>query len=144
MNPVTYVAFVDEMTKIALAVPGRAVVRKAGELLRSGWHSGGRFGKVMTVGSTAVMLPEAVAKEDPTGRGRSRAERLSRLTGSTVGGLVGGAVHPGFFQSMAGGLAGGIAGDVAGGHLARLPGKAMRKVRSIAAKPQPVPPSTET
>jgi hypothetical protein len=48
--------------------------------------------KAMTVGFTGLQLPGALQEEDPTGQGRSRAERLLQLGAGTVGGLAGGSL----------------------------------------------------
>lgn len=87
-------------------------------------------GKTMTVGFTAAGLPSALKKEDPTGRGRSRAERLAQLGAGTLGGIAGvGAVmkgkSPGLLRSMVGGFGGGIAAE----HAASLPFRQARKQR---------------
>lgn len=60
-----------------------------------GWMgSSKRWGKIpvgmksMTVGMTALQLPGALKTEDPSGQGKSRAERVADLGGQTVGGLT--------------------------------------------------------
>ena len=75
-------------------------------------------GKSMAVGFTAMGVPSAVKKEDPTGRGRSRTERLLQLGAGTLGGIAGvGAVmkgkSPGFLRSAIGGMGGAIAAEKA-------------------------------
>lgn len=58
--------------------------------LKRGWQQGGGFGKVMTGLGVGMSLPGALAKEDPSGQGKSRPERLAEVGGATAGGLIGG------------------------------------------------------
>jgi hypothetical protein len=71
--------------------------------------------KALTVGFTAASLPGALKKEDPSGQGKSRAERLGSLAGSTIGGIA-------MAHSIPGSLGAGIAGDYIGGKIGRLVG----------------------
>ena len=90
INRQSFLAFTAEMSKLAFV----------GRMLHEGWHgpasaaqgtglANPMFGKVMTVGMTAMQAPGAVKEEDPTGQGRSRTERIGDLAGQTVGGTVG-------------------------------------------------------
>lgn len=50
------------------------------------WHADGNWGKAFNIGGTALGLPGALSKEDPSGEGRSRLDRLSGIAaGSAVG-----------------------------------------------------------
>lgn len=73
-------------------------------------------GKSMAVGFTAMGVPSAMKKEDPSGRGRSRTERMLQLGAGTIGGIAGvGAVmkgkSPGFLRSAVGGMGGAIGAE---------------------------------
>lgn len=70
--------------------------------------------KSMTLGFTAASLPGALRKEDPSGEGRSRVERMGGVLGGTVAGLAG--ARTGIIPSVAIGMA----GDYAGSRLGRL------------------------
>lgn len=135
IEDVTREAFADELTKIAFdAASARAAmhagwhgldhkgstVEGSGWMLgNKGWRSGTPLGgKTLTVASTGLMLPGALAKNDPRGQGRSRTERLMGLAGNTAGGLIGtgalmrtiGGKHP-IIANVAGGLLGGSLGE---------------------------------
>lgn len=190
MNVVMFDAFVDEMEKIALAVPGgsASVLSKGGDLLRKGgqrlgraikegWEAGadvpgrGWLGsgyqakptdsmfskafegvtslggttkylpvgpKAMTVGFTGMALPGAVSKEDPTGEGRSRAERVGSLAGGTVAGLA--SAKMGLVPAIAAGMG----GDFVGGRAGRLLSRKPKRPVSVAAPPPPMPPDAQT
>ena len=134
----------------------RRMARRPGESvpahwLRKGWNEvggphgarGGWFGaedtwrsklpiggKTLTVGFTGLALPNAVRKEDPAGLGRSRAERLSQLGASTVGGLMGvGALMRDGKIGLGKSLIGGIGGSMAGEYAASLPFRKARQQR---------------
>ena len=141
MSPITFSAFADELVKIAgfQQNVGNAIVhtaKGAGKLLHQGWTSGGTFGKVTTLAGTGLMLPGAVSKEDPTGQGRTRTERMAGLAGGTLGGLAGGA-SPSFLKSMVGGLAGGVGGEMIAGRAART--LSPRKKTPVAQQPEQAP-----
>ena len=70
--------------------------------------------KALTVGFAATELPAAVAEEDPTGEGRSRAERIGNFAGNLGGGLIG-APH-----GMSGSVAGSMLGSYAGGKAGKV------------------------
>lgn len=57
--------------------------------LTRGWNTGGGLAKGLTGLQIGASLPGALSKEDPTGQGRSRPERVAELGGSTVGMLAG-------------------------------------------------------
>jgi len=84
--------------------------------------------KALTVGTSAMLLPGALKKNDPSGKGESRAQRIGRLVGSTAGSLIGTPFH------LSGTLAGGILGEQAG----NLAGKVVNKVTGYK-KPTPQP-----
>jgi phage tail tape-measure protein len=90
-----------------------------------GWMGGGRLTrhlpvgpKGLTVGFGALGAPEALRKEDPTGKNRSRSERMGRWAGSNAGGLIG-APH-GYVGSMITGYVGEAAGAMAGKTVERV------------------------
>ena len=78
----------------------------------------GGFTRVLPVGAksmmalgTGAMIPSAIAKIDPTGHQRSRAERITGLAGNTVGGLAGSVIGSRLSPRF-GGLIGGIGGSI--------------------------------
>lgn len=79
-------------------------------------------GKSMTVGMGALGIPGAVAKEDPSGQGRSRAERLGGLAAGTAAGV---ALAPAGLVTQ---IAGGIGSDVAGSAIGRAISGRKKKV----------------
>jgi hypothetical protein len=87
INHQMFLAFAAEMAKTAGAMG------TVGNWVRQGWSGGGagpnRLGKALTVLPAALAMPGALKKEDPTGQGRSRVERLGDVAGQTVGGLAG-------------------------------------------------------
>ncbi len=97
---------------------------------------------MMAVG-TALQARDAFQQEDPTGQGRSRAERGTGLAGGTAGGLLGtgmlmrsgfGRKHP-----IIGSMVGGIGGTIAGEKLTTLPFKKRRPLPPPPAPVQEVP-----
>jgi hypothetical protein len=73
--------------------------------------------KSMMMLGTGLMARDALRPQDPSGRDRSRTERLTGLAGNTVGGLVGSSLAsraiPGsrFLAPILGGVAGGMLGE---------------------------------
>lgn len=102
--------------------------------------------KSIVTGITAMSAPAALKKEDPEGIGRSRAERVSGLTGGTVGSLMGmGAMAHlpmkglGITRSIVGGLGGGIIGErMATGPFRRARAE-LPPVQEASPLQQPVP-----
>jgi hypothetical protein len=154
LSPITIAAFADELEKIAgfQQNVGNAIVhtaKGAGNLVQKGWHESGNWwgmgqgriarmlpgGKALTVGGSAMMLPGAVAKEDPTGQGRTRTERLAGLAGGTVAGLAGGA-SPNLAKSLIGGTAAGIGGEYIAGRAARV---VSPRKKPVAQQPEQAP-----
>lgn len=150
MNPLALTAMRDEMEKIARAkVAGpmwngmranahntikgmfRPVdsMKKGWKYTVGDWNSGSMLGKGMMAFGAAAGLPEAVKREDPTGQGRSRVQRISRYVGSQAGGLM--AAPFGF----TGNVIGSIAGEAVGGAV----GKTVDKVRGYRPRPQMAP-----
>lgn len=86
--------------------------------------------KALTVGFGALQAKDALKKEDPSGQGRSRAERLGSTIGGTAAGIAGGAM------GIPGAIATGIAGDYLGGRAGRL-------IKGRKPVPQPSPPASE-
>lgn len=89
--------------------------------------------KSMMALGTAMMLPQVLSKEDPTGQDRSRLERGTGFAANTVGGLAGagalaktqfGKKHP-----LLGSLLGGIGGGLAAEKVVTAPFKALRNRR---------------
>jgi phage tail tape-measure protein len=107
--------------------------KKVGKL-GTKWSTGkgvGRFlpgNKAITLASSAAMIPSTFKKEDPSGQGKSRAERIGSLAGNTVGGLIGAP------YGFSGSIAGSVIGDVGGRYL----GKAVNKVTG-KKKPKKAP-----
>ena len=91
---------------------------------------------------TGLMARDALKPVDPTGRERSRTERLTGLAGNTVGGLVGSAVGnriaPGFMGTIGGGIIGGMAGEklVAAPFAAHRAGLQQRAAQAQQMQPQ--------
>jgi len=113
----------------------------------------GKYTKYLPIGDKAINsaviasgVPGAVAKEDPQGAGRSRAERISGLAGGTIGMLAGqGAMSHipikglGITRSIVGGLGGGIIGErMATGPFRRARAE-MPPVPQAEQSQQPVP-----
>lgn len=119
-----------------------ASLRRPVKAVKDGWSAGHRHGmgwtwskgrhagkylpggKTLTVGFGAATAPEAFKKEDPTGQGRSRSERVGKWVGEQVGGLAG------TRYGLTGGMAAGTAGSVAGETLGKAVGKAKKVLRS--------------
>lgn len=162
ISEVTRAAFSDELKKIAAlktqllgavnagwhghnaqGVP----VEGAGWMLgNKGWRAGLPLGgKSMVIASTALQLPHVFGREDPTGRGHGRLERLSGLAGNTVGGLAStgalmrsrlGAKHP-----IVAGILGGLGGGIIGERVATSPWALKR--RMFNRYPRPIQPTTD-
>lgn len=138
MNANMYEAFGDELTKIALLKTIGSGFKSA---LREGWGpaKGGVLGKALTVGQTALMLPQVMNPVDQSGRGRSSTERGADLIGNTVGGLAGagagsllanrlfkGNKRLGLINTAMG-MAGGIGGSILGGKALTAPWQDSRR-----------------
>lgn len=137
MNSIVVKAFSSELSKVAKA----GALRRAGKWLKDsakwGYHGGdpkhdtGRWAKWLNRGGTALTLGvtagEAMPKEDPLGRGRSRAERATTGLAEAAGGLIGsGALLRTRFgkkHNIIANIAGGAAGGMAARGLAGLPFK---------------------
>lgn len=162
IDEVTRAAFADELKKIA------GLRSQMGQALNAGWHglnakgrqvTGANWalgkgkitskvplgGKAMTLATTAMQVPGAIGREDPSGRGHSRLERMTGLVGNTVGGLAAtgalmrtarGTAHP-ILASMLGGIAGGVAGERA------ITTPWALKRRMFSRYPKPVAPQDE-
>ncbi len=155
-------AFADELMKIATV---NTIGSRVGHMLHAGWHGldakgapvegagwmlgnkGWRSkvplgGKSTTIATTALQLPMALGKEDPTGRGHSRLERITGLAGNTIGGLAAtGALmgHKWFGRhAILSGILGGIGGGVLGERAATTPWALKR--RMFRRYPQQVTP----
>ena len=150
LDPHTYAAFSDELTKIG------GIGKTMGGFARRGWddlagigsmsggvsknvRGGGWLGKQVNkdgtkswrrnlpiggkslgVGITAAMVPGALRQQDSLGKGRSRTERVSSLTGETMGGLMGAGAalslpgkRFGLLRSIGGAIGGSILGSAA-------------------------------
>jgi len=83
--------------------------------------------KALTVGFGALGAKDALKKEDESGQGRSRAERMGSVIGGTAAGIAGGAM------GLPGAVATGIAGDYLGG-------RAGRAIKGRTPKPAPIEP----
>jgi hypothetical protein len=103
--------------------------------------------KSMMALTTASMLPGAIQKEDPSGQGRSRAERMAGLVGSTAGGLfgVGALLRSGKVGPMGSNFIGGIGGSMLGEKIFTAPWRHRRQRQQMMAaqqqqmQPQQVP-----
>ncbi len=71
----------------------------------------------LNIGLPATQLPGALRKEDPSGQGRTRSERVSRLAAGTLGGMIGTGAVPGaskkFLAPMLVGGAASVGGELA-------------------------------
>ena len=168
MNITMIRGFSDELEKIAfMANVGTKIVntiKPVGKYLQKGWNAGGWMGagkqgpgafesvtslggltkhlpvgnKSLTVGFGALQAKDAIKKEDPTGQGRSRAERMGSLVGGTAAGLAG------MNMGLVGGMATGIGGDIVGGKLGKLVGGKRRPppaAQTATSNPQAVVPN---
>lgn len=151
MNVITLTSFIDEMEKIAALIRPSVVAegaQAAKNLIREGWQAGRWMGagkytkylpvgeKSLTLGSAAALAPSALRKEDPSGSGRSRLERVGALAGGTLAGIAG--ARAGLIPSIAVGMG----GEYLGGRAGRLVSK--RKAPSVAAPPPSMPPDAQT
>jgi len=117
--------------------------------LGTGGEEGKRFtkylpvgGKSVLVGMTAATVPGVLKKEDPYGMQRSRAERITDLGASTIGGLAGtGALMSLPVKGWQGtrALAGGFGGAMLAARLATMPWRRARKKsqQEVARSEQP-------
>ena len=94
--------------------------------------------KALTVGFGALGAKDALKKEDESGQGRARSERMGSVIGGTVAGIAGGAM------GLPGAIATGIAGDYAGGKLGKLVGKRKPPAPPQAPQPAPIAPTVPT
>lgn len=102
--------------------------------MKADWAKGNKFNNGMLAFGAIQGLPSAIKKEDPTGSGRSRTQRMMQYVGSQAGGVIG-APH-----GVTGALVGSLAGDMAGGAIGKrlskpkvYPGASMNP-----STPQPV------
>lgn len=131
---------------------GWTQAQEANTMLRQGktvgklgtkWAKGkgaGRFlpgNKALTLAGTAMMAPGAFKKEDPTGQGRSRTERIGALAGNTVGGLIG--APYGFSGSIAGSVVGELGGKYLGRAVNKVTGKKKPKAAPVAQREPELP-----
>lgn len=157
MNTIQIHSFLDELTKIAdakeyvrgigknlrgavsdLSTPIQSAKNEVGRIKtdlgnaisrKSGLGFGQRAGHIANHGLTAALtIPSAYAalKKDPTGQ-TSRAERVSRFVGSTIGGLA----------TARRGLSGGILGSMVGDQAGKLVGKGVDKLTGFKKKNLP-------
>lgn len=161
MDTATVSAFGDELEKIAMfGAMGKAVSRgwhypagmwtkKVVDGGKSAWEPAqkatfmgkGKITKYLPVGDksfatgvAALGAPSALAKEDPSGQGRSRTERVSGLVGSTLGGFAGaGALgslsykgNPVKALPVARSLVGAVGGSILGERMATAPSRYAR------------------
>lgn len=91
--------------------------------------------RALPVGSKSLMLlgtglmANQAMRADPTGRDRSRTERLTGLAGNTAGGLVGAALGNRLSPGLAGNLVGGALGASIGEKVVTAPFAAFRQHR---------------
>lgn len=88
--------------------------------------------KSMTLLATGLAARDALRSTDPTGRDRSRVERIGGLAGSTMGGLIGSAIGNRIRPGIIGNLVGGTLGSIAGEKIVTAPMKMLHRRR-----PQP-------
>ena len=100
-------------------------------MLSSFRKGGSHLGKVMAVGmvaGTAMGANDLRKKNDPSGQGRGRMERVGEFAGQTLGGITGAPHH----------IMGGLAGMYAGGKILGGVGKAADKAYALVRrKPAP-------
>ena len=163
MNSISYQAFGDELTKIAVL---GTIARGFGTALKAGWHGTpgdkvGKLGKGLTVLQAGLMTPGVAAKEDPAGAGRSRLERGLEAGGNLTGGLAGGGagalaagslakrfkMRPGGLgQNIASGVLGtalGVGGSIGASKLLSAPSRMMRERKQrLRMAQQPADPAS--
>lgn len=95
------------------------------------------FGGLMAYG-TYQQAKSALPKEDPTGRGRSRAERVGSLVGGTAAGLLT-MPHTRFMWGFPLGIAASVGGESIGGRIGRLVSGRRRANVQSQNHPAPAP-----
>lgn len=102
-------------------------------------------GKSMMMLGTGLMARDALKPQDPSGRDRSRAERVTGLAGNTVGGLLGSTLLSRAVPSsrLIAPLVGGIGGGMLGERVVTKPFKMMRD-RQQTQQAQQVPQMGQT
>ena len=73
------------------------------------------------VAGTGLAAKDALKDKDPTGRERSKTERVSRLVGGTLGGMAGVSLGSRLGRGFAGPMLGGIGGSILGEKVVSLP-----------------------
>lgn len=147
MTSQMFSSFGEELTKIAFF---RHLAQGFGGALRAGWGGTASQSRGMralntmgNIAGPALALPGAVSREDPSGQGRTRTERVLGLAGSTVGGMAASGAALNRLGSSAKGWKGfvlptaaGVAGSVLGQTVATAPSALLRKRRQAAQAAQ--------
>jgi hypothetical protein len=138
INPTTRAAFADELEKIASInwAPAKQVLKEG----LIGSSSQGRVLRGLGITATGLQLHHGIksslAKEDPTGHGYSRPERLMGFSGEFLGGVLGSglaqralssAKAPGWVNFL-GSSAAGVAGALGARRAATMPFVVKRKL----------------
>ena len=138
MNRETFLAFGDEITKIAFM---NQLAKGFKSVLHEGWHGtkaapNSRLNKGLMLLGTGLMAKDAIKPTDASGLGRSRTERLTGLAGNTIGGMAGSSAMLRLMPShpLLGGIAGGIGGAVMGEKLMTGPWARARANRVAAQR----------
>lgn len=163
MDDVMRAAFADELSKIASInwAPAKAIM-KEGLVGASDQHIALRgLGLLGAAAQAKQGIQSGMQKQDPSGMGRSRPERLAGSGGEMLGGILGGGMASravasqtarrlavggravGGMAGFAGMLAGGIGGSLAGHALAAAPFAMKRRLMGRKSPQQMLPPSDE-
>lgn len=99
-------------------------VSEGAKFIHNDFKSANPFWKAMTAYGLVSGAPEALAKEDPSGQGRSRLNRMTRFAGAQAGNVIGAP------YGFVGGTLASLAGEGAGAMI----GKGIDKARGIKLK----------
>ena len=117
-----------------------------------GWVGNSAIGRHLPVGQktwaagfTALGAPDAFAKEDPSGEGQSRGERIGRWAGSNLGMVAGTLGHgitsklgpkKGFVAGIGANIGGMVAGEYLGGKIGQGANRVVNGPQKVVPQPQ--------
>lgn len=170
LDPIIFRVCVAELVKTAdvlgtVSRGARAAAGHFGDALKWGWHGAnpategvGRLGwrwaekgigryvpgpKTLTALSTAAAVPSLLKSQDPSGRDRSSAERVSEFAGQSLGGMAAGGAAMKALQgrsnwlAMPATIAASMVGSTVGQRLGQAPFALKRKLFHPRQAPAP-------